>query len=156
MIFVTVGTNEARFDRLVEAAASIDIGEELVVQRGASTVCPENAEVHDFLPFELLVDFVRSSRAVVCHAGVGSIMVALANGKRPIVIPRLRKFGEAVDDHQLVFARRFEAEGLVTLAEPDTLPQVLARSRVSHEITPAPDGALAGELRRFIAQTVGA
>lgn len=154
MIFVTVGTNEARFDRLVEAIAAVDLDEQVVVQRGASNVCPANAQVHDFLPFETLVDFVRSSRAVVSHAGVGSIIVALANGRRPIVVPRLKEFGEAVDDHQLVFARRFEAQGLVTLAEPETLPQILARSQVSHEITATLDRALESELRGFIAQAV--
>lgn len=154
MIFVTVGTNEARFDRLLEAVAAVDLDEEVVVQRGASNVCPANAQVHDFLPFAVLVDFVRSSRAVVSHAGVGSIIVALANGKRPIVVPRLKEFGEAVDDHQLAFARRFDAQGLVTLAEPDGLSQLLACSQDSHDITARTDGGLENELRRVIAQAV--
>ena len=53
-------------------------------------------------------------------AGVGSVMVALANAKRPIVVPRRKSFGEAVDDHQLQLGRRFAEAGLVTLVEePD-------------------------------------
>ena len=44
-------------------------------------------------------------------------MTALANGKRPVVVPRLRRFGEAVDDHQVALGRRLDAAGLVTLVE---------------------------------------
>ena len=55
-------------------------------------------------PFDELVEHVRRARVVVSHAGVGSVLTALANGKRPVVVPRLHRFGEAVDDHQLPFA----------------------------------------------------
>jgi UDP-N-acetylglucosamine transferase subunit ALG13 len=73
-----------------------------------------------------MVTTIRQARAVVTHAGVGSVLVALANGKRPIVLPRLKKFGEAVDDHQLELGRRFAAAGLVTLVEdPDQLGEAL-------------------------------
>ena len=69
-----------------------------------------------------MVDAVRRARVVITHAGVGSVMVALANGKRPVVVPRRKSFGEAVDDHQLQLGRRFSAAGLVTLVEePDHL-----------------------------------
>lgn len=155
MIFVTVGTNEARFDRLIEAIAALDVDEQIVVQRGSSAVYPENAEVHDFLPFEMLVELVRSSRAVVSHAGVGSIMVALANERKPIVVPRLKAFGEAVDDHQVLFARRFEAEGLVSLANPETLRLVLARSESSLAMTTAEEAPLVEDLRNFIVDSIG-
>jgi UDP-N-acetylglucosamine transferase subunit ALG13 len=63
----------------------------------------------------------------VTHAGVGSILIALTNGKRPIVVPRLRAFGETVDDHQVESARRFATAGLVTLVEdPARLAEALA------------------------------
>ena len=72
---------------------------------------------------------IRRARVVVTHAGVGSVMVSLANGKRPVVVPRLKSFGEAVDDHQLQLGRRFAAAGLVTLVEaPDGLGAALAPS----------------------------
>ena len=64
---------------------------------------------------------------VVTHAGVGSILVAGANGKRPVVVPRLRRFGEAVDDHQLALAQKLEEIGLVVLVDdPSGLATVLA------------------------------
>jgi UDP-N-acetylglucosamine transferase subunit ALG13 len=153
MIFVTVGTNEARFDRLLQAVAALTTEEEIVVQHGSSQVRPANAELHDFLPFERMVELIVRARVVVTHAGVGSIMVALGNGKRPVAVPRLKAFGEAVDDHQLAFGRRFARAGLVTLVEsPDELGRSLGGD---HSAGARPRAtALAADLRAFLEQTV--
>lgn len=151
MIFVTVGTNEAPFDRLLRALADLRLGEPCVVQCGASAVRPLGARCVDFLPFDDVAAYVREARLVICHAGVGSVMVALMNGKRPVVVPRLRRFGEAVDDHQLAFARRFEQAGFVELVEdPAQLEFAIAGTA-----TPVPTAArgetrLAKELRAYL------
>jgi UDP-N-acetylglucosamine transferase subunit ALG13 len=151
MIFVTVGTNEARFDRLLRAVASLRIDEEVVVQHGhSSRIHPPHADVVDFLSFEGMVDTIRSARAVVTHAGVGSIMVALANGKRPIVVARLKSFGEAVDDHQLQLGRRFAEAGLVTFVEePELLGEALLREQEAAAVVPG-SSTLATDLRDFL------
>jgi UDP-N-acetylglucosamine transferase subunit ALG13 len=117
MIFVTVGTNEAPFDRLLEGVDALNLDEELVVQHGPSPIRPRRADCHEFLAFDQIVEYVRAARVVISHAGVGSVLVALANDKHPVVVPRLRQFGEAVDDHQLSFARRLHREGVLTCAE---------------------------------------
>ena len=116
MIFVTVGTNEARFDRLLQAVEKLEF-DDVVVQCGSSSLRPKNATCFDFLAFERLIEYVRSASVVVTHAGVGSIAVALANGRRPVVVPRLQRYGEAVDDHQVALAKRLDEGGLVTLVE---------------------------------------
>lgn len=154
MIFVTVGTNEAPFDRLIAALDAFPPGEDLVVQAGASRLRPARAMCIDFLPFDRLVEYVREARLVVAHAGVGSIMVALANGKRPVVVPRLHRHGEAVDDHQLELARRLDEHGLVTLVEdPARLPVAAARSLArTSELNG--DGRLAHELREYLEGTL--
>jgi UDP-N-acetylglucosamine transferase subunit ALG13 len=154
VIFVTVGTNEAPFDRLLNAVALIDTDEELLVQHGASRVRPTNANATclDFMSFEELVEHVRRARIVVTHAGVGSVLVSLTHGKCPIVVPRLHEFGEAVDDHQLFFARRFAETGLVTLVEdPAALPGALDGTASA----PAPSASvgsssLTAELRSYL------
>jgi UDP-N-acetylglucosamine transferase subunit ALG13 len=117
MIFVSVGTHEAPFDRLLTAVDELELDEVLVVQCGPSAIRPVRATCVEYLPFEEVVEHIRSSRAVVSHAGVGSVMIALANGRRPIVVPRLQRFGEHVDDHQLELGLRMSAAGLVTLVE---------------------------------------
>ena len=150
MIFVTVGTNEARFDRLLDAVARLQTDEELVVQHGPSRVHPPHATLFDYMPFPSVVEHVRRARVVVTHAGVGSIMVALANGKRPVVVPRLRAFGEAVDDHQVAFGHRFAAAGLVTFLEsPDELGTALEGEEHTAS-PPAASTALASDLRGFL------
>jgi UDP-N-acetylglucosamine transferase subunit ALG13 len=81
----------------------------------------------DFLSFEALAGRMREARVVVCHAGVGSMMLARRCGRRPVVVPRRLHLNEAVDDHQLPLARRLDAAGAVTLVEDaDRLSEVVA------------------------------
>jgi UDP-N-acetylglucosamine transferase subunit ALG13 len=155
MIFVSVGTHEAPFDRLLRALDELNHVEQLVVQHGPSTVRPRGAECHEFLSFDAVVEHVREARAVVMHAGVGSVMISLANGKRPIVMPRLQRLGEHVDDHQLELARRLERYGLVTLAESrDALARALTEDlRPERSMNGTP--ALATELQAYLAEHLG-
>jgi UDP-N-acetylglucosamine transferase subunit ALG13 len=137
VIFVTVGTNEAPFDRLVRWAADLGHGEDLLVQYGTS-VASHGAHGlwTDFLSFEETAAAVEAARVVVSHAGVGSILLAHRVGKRPIVIPRLRSRREAVDDHQWLFARRLAEAGLVVVAPHQRqLKQIVANPPVFREAT---------------------
>lgn len=158
MIFVTVGTNEAPFDRLLAAVDGLEVEETTVVQCGSSALRPAGCECVEFMSFDQIVEHVRAARVVVTHAGVGSVLVALANGKRPIVVPRLAAHGEAVDDHQLAFARRFASEGQVRLVdELDRLRGVL-REEGTHTVERRPgpgDGGLAADIRRYIDAELG-
>lgn len=156
MILVTVGTNEARFDRLLEALAGLPDGKELFVQHGPSPIRPAGATCTEYLAFEELAERVREADAVVTHAGVGSILTALLNGARPIVVPRLQRYGEAVDDHQLDFGRRAADACLVTLVEDVAeLPAAVARLQASPPQPPRPDERLITDLRSFLAGAVG-
>jgi UDP-N-acetylglucosamine transferase subunit ALG13 len=139
VIAVVLGTQRYRFDRLLRALDGIE--EELVVQGGSSTFRPQGATWFEFLEYPALVERMRAARVVVSHAGVGAIVTAVAEGKRPVVVPRLKRYGEAVDDHQVPFARRLAEVGLVTLVEdPAELPAAVAE-------TPPPPPALGGESR---------
>jgi UDP-N-acetylglucosamine transferase subunit ALG13 len=157
MIFVTVGTNEAPFDRLVRAVGELRLDEEIVVQHGASSVRPLRASCREAMPFAELVEHMKEARVVVTHAGVGSILVAGANGKRPVVVPRLRRFGEAVDDHQLALARRLEEIGLVVLVDdPSGLAKVLADPPAESAPVLRESSRLETELRAFLVEQVAA
>jgi UDP-N-acetylglucosamine transferase subunit ALG13 len=149
MIFVTIGTCEP-FDRLLAAVDDLDTGEAIVAQTGRSTVQPRSARCVEFLPYDALAELVASARVVVTHAGVGSILTSLILGKRPIVVPRLRRFGDAVDDHQLELATRLADLGLVThLPDPADLAEAL--DVASEELGGIRrGGTLADELGRYI------
>ncbi|MGH3072853.1 MAG: glycosyltransferase [Gaiellaceae bacterium] len=155
MIFVSVGTNEARFDRLLRAVDGLDAPDGLVVQHGPSPVRPRGATCVDYLSFEDMTDHIRRARVLIMHAGVGSVLAALGNGVRPLVVPRLKQFGEAVDDHQVGFGRRLHAEGLVELVEdPDALSGAVVRYEGRFEGAVGVEGRLVEELRDFIGSVV--
>jgi exopolysaccharide biosynthesis glucuronosyltransferase PssE len=152
VILVTVGTNEATFDRLLRTVEGLAAQEEVVVQHGPSAVRPRGATCREFMPFDELVATMRRARVVVTHAGVGSVMTALLAGKRPIVVPRLRRHGEAVDDHQLAWARRLEEGGLAVLVEePALLGPAVEHHAGDVDASLRPDQRLVDELRGFLA-----
>jgi UDP-N-acetylglucosamine transferase subunit ALG13 len=151
MIFVSVGTNEARFDRLLQAVDGLGAGEELVVQHGPSPVRPAGATCVDYLSFEQMTEHLARARVAVLHAGVGSVLAALASGSRPVVVPRLQRHGEAVDDHQVGFGRRLHEEGLVVFVEdPAQLPEAVAAHERRFEGAVGVEGRLVEELRELI------
>jgi UDP-N-acetylglucosamine transferase subunit ALG13 len=144
VILVTVGTNEQPFDRLVRAAASLEVDEPLLVQYGSSRVPHGPGRWVEFLPFDELAALAQTARVIVCHAGVGSIMVARERGKRPIVVPRRHHLAEAVDDHQLPLAQRLHAAGMVTLLEDERRLQSHVLAPVAATGTAQVAGRLSG------------
>lgn len=156
MIFVTVGSSKSPFDRLLRAVDAAFFDEDVVVQHGASTVRPRNAECVGFLEFDGFVARIEQARVVVTHAGVGSIMTSLAHGKCPVVMPRRAEFGEAVDDHQLPFARRADELGLVELVESETdLGEAVRGHAGGHGAAAEARSPIEVELRQYIQQTIG-
>ena len=156
MIFVSVGTHEAPFDRMLRAVYELELDEQLVVQHGPSTVRSDSAVEVEYLSFEEVVDYIRKARAVVMHAGVGSVMISLANGKRPIVMARRFEFAEHVDDHQVELARRMDANGLATFVDGvDELRAVLAGApEAAGRMSGAP--WLGDDLAGYLADQIGA
>jgi UDP-N-acetylglucosamine transferase subunit ALG13 len=134
MIVVTTGTNEWAFDRLVRMAASVAGDEPLFMQYGSSEERSDHGEWVDFVPFEELEQRMREARVVISHAGVGSIMLARRCGQRPIVLPRLGRLSEAVDDHQVELGRRLHAAGLVTFVEDEAEMAAAVRAAATPEL----------------------
>jgi UDP-N-acetylglucosamine transferase subunit ALG13 len=156
MIVFTVGTNEQPFDRLVGAAAALGANGPLLVQYGSSVITGGPGRWIQFMPFEDLAREMGQATAVVCHAGVGSIMLARRCGHRPIVVPRRLHLDEAVDDHQLQLARRLHIAGIVRLVE-DVEQLSEAIQGEGEESSAAPGfgempgaAALAADLGRFL------
>jgi beta-1,4-N-acetylglucosaminyltransferase len=118
MIFLTVGT-QIPFDRLVKVVdEAIDRGvikEQIYAQIGESLYEPHNFKSVKFLNKQEFDDSVSRCSCIISHAGMGSITLALDNNKPMLVMARLKKFGEAVNDHQVALARRFEKYGCLLL-----------------------------------------
>jgi UDP-N-acetylglucosamine transferase subunit ALG13 len=156
MILVTTGASQFPFDRLLEAVGELETGEPIVVQHGCSAVRPDNGQCLDFVPMADLGRLIDEARVVVTHAGVGSILLCLSHGRRPIVVPRMKRYRETVDDHQVESARRFDAAGLVTLVEdPADLSAALLQGAAAELVAPTfGEGALVRDLRGYFEQTI--
>lgn len=109
MIFVTVGTHEQQFDRLVRTVDKLrengDIDEEIIVQTGYSTYEPRFCKWSKLYPYHEMVQLATDARIVVTHGGPSSFIMPLRLGKVPIVVPRQKRFGEHVNNHQMEFCR---------------------------------------------------
>ena len=108
MIFVTVGTHEQQFNRLVEYMDkwSMNHNEEVVIQTGFSTYEPKNASWSKLFPYNIMFEMVEKARIVITHGGPSSFIMPLQIGKIPIVVPRKHELDEHVNDHQVDFCRK--------------------------------------------------
>jgi UDP-N-acetylglucosamine--N-acetylmuramyl-(pentapeptide) pyrophosphoryl-undecaprenol N-acetylglucosamine transferase len=146
LIFLSLGTHEAPFERAIDAIAPFAIdGSEVIVQHGSTSARVDLPQIswQQYMPYQQVITVMSRADTVVCHAGVGTIVTALQVGHLPIVIPRLRRFGEHVDDHQCDIAGRLAERGLVTcVALDETLKIHPTQSQAHHEgdFTAAGDG----------------
>jgi UDP-N-acetylglucosamine transferase subunit ALG13 len=126
VIFVTVGSTEIGFPRLIEALAALP-GDQLSVQHGPVPPPAHAAEAIAYLSFERVVERMEAADVVVSHAGVGSILCAMRAGHTPVVVPRSRRLFETVDDHQMEFARALADEGkVITVFDESALAGAVA------------------------------
>jgi len=109
VIFVTVGTHEQPFNRLIEyidhAKGDGLIADDIIIQTGFSTYKPDYCKWKALFPYEEMVGNVADARIVITHGGPASFIMPLQIGKIPIVVPRQHKFNEHVNDHQVDFVR---------------------------------------------------
>lgn len=161
MVFVSVGTERFPFDRLIQAvdqAASQLNGEPIFVQLGHSTYRPQRCQWTRILPYQDLIEQIRRARIVVCHAGAGILLLCARSGKAPIVLPRRKRFGEHVDDHQPELAMRMAQLGYVLLAErpEEIVPLILEYEEREARMCPRfpSHPALASSLSEYLATTM--
>lgn len=109
MIFVTVGTHEQPFNRLIKAVDELKrdgvITDDVIMQTGFSTYEPQYCQWNKFIPYQDMIKNVEDARIVITHGGPASFIMPLQIGKTPIVVPRQHKFEEHINDHQVEFAR---------------------------------------------------
>ncbi|MBQ8306757.1 MAG: multidrug MFS transporter [Blautia sp.] len=120
MIFVTVGTHEQPFNRLVEYMDkwANEHDEEVVIQTGFSTYEPKHSRWQKLFPYSEMIKNVADARIVITHGGPSSFIMPLQIGKVPIVVPRKHEFDEHVNDHQVDFCRKVaERQGNIIVVE---------------------------------------
>lgn len=110
MIFVTVGTHEQGFDRLIKEIDRLKkeniINEDVIIQKGYTDYEPEYCETYKLIGYDELQDYLAKARIIITHGGPASFVAPLAIGKTPIVVPRQKQFEEHVNDHQVDFVKQ--------------------------------------------------
>lgn len=143
MIFVITGMEVHPFDRLARAVDELGrtgaVGEDFFMQLGTCNYEPHHVRYERFLSFGDVREQIGRASVVVTHAGAGSALLCIEQGKRPVVVPRRPVYGEQVDEHQLPFAEKLENAGLATVVhEMDELAAAIAAARSMS----APSGSL--------------
>ena len=110
MIFVTVGTNNVGFDRLIkkmdEIAGRID--KKVIMQIGYSYYNPNNAQWFKFLKYDEIKNFYNDADIIVSHAGTSTMLDILSLEKPYIIVPRLKEYGENIHSQQMELAKALE------------------------------------------------
>jgi UDP-N-acetylglucosamine transferase subunit ALG13 len=154
VILVSVGTHTAPFDRLVVAADEYarSVSEDVVIQRGVSRLVPRHARFFDFCTSAEFGNLIRESRVVVCQAA--DTVVDALRLRRPVVaVPRMRKYGEVINDHQVDFANALASRGWVHAEyEPILLHRAIDLATAGPTPIPAGQPEIARAIRRQIFQ----
>lgn len=157
MIFLTVG-GQLPFDRLVRRVdewAEDRQRNDIVAQIGAADYRPRHMQIRPFVSPAEFETLAREANAIVAHAGIGTILTALELGKPLLVLPRLARFREHRNDHQVQTARHFSEAGLVLAAlDDEDLPAQLDQLEAStgpERIGPTAPPELIERIRDFAA-----
>jgi UDP-N-acetylglucosamine transferase subunit ALG13 len=122
------------FDRLVKKVdelANEGVIEDVFIQAGFSRYEPKHCKFKRFIEMEKFEELIRRSDLVISHGGAGTIICALEHNKPTIVVPRLKRFQEHVNDHQLDLVRTLEEEGrIIAIYDVDDLREGVKRAKM--------------------------
>lgn len=130
MIFVILGTQDKPFQRILDIVEkeikNCNITDNVVVQNGVTSY---NSKFMKLIPFMDGTEFeetISKADLVICHGGYGTLSTALKHRKKIIAVPRLHKYGEHVNDHQIQIVKDFTEKGfLIPLNEGELLSKKL-------------------------------
>ena len=155
MIFLTVGTLFP-FDRLVKAvddALDEDLTDkEVLAQIGRRGYRPHNMEYVEIMEKGSFSSYFQKASFIISHAGIGTIAMAFKYGKPLLVMPRLKRYREHVNDHQVDTARKFEELGhILAVYDVKDLPDGIHKLKnfVPKERKASPE-AVADRIRSFL------
>lgn len=132
MILITLGTQDKSFTRILEKVDELInkkiIKEKVIVQAGYTKYESKNMEIFDYVSKNQLEKYIEEASLIITHAGVGTIFDCLKKGKKIIAVPRLSKYREHNNDHQLQIVEEFSKEGFILpIYEMDELEDALKK-----------------------------
>jgi len=160
-IFVTLGFENFSFDRLIRAidngVRNRRISGDILIQTGHSLYPVRYCESKRFLQFDEIMSCFRAADIVVGHAGVGTTLLCLSLGKIPVIFPRLAKYREHVDNHQMQFAKMLEKRKMVLVAydDDDLLAKISGYGPLVESLRLHRADAPSGSLRVYLEELLG-
>ncbi len=114
-VLVSLGTQKQQFTRILRLIENSDELKcaEILVQAGHTKYKSDRMNIIEFMNQEGFNIALKDADIVICHGGVGTIFSALKSGKKVLAVPRLAKYDEHVDDHQLEICRELQKEGYI-------------------------------------------
>lgn len=127
-----LGTQNNSFYRLLEEIDRlIEIGkinDEVIVQAGYTKYKSQNMKIVDFVSNDEIEKLEQQADCIITHGGVGSIIGSIEIGKKVIAVPRLKQYGEHVNDHQLDIIESFDKLGyIIGITDVSQLEEALQR-----------------------------
>ena len=129
MIFVSLGTNDKDFSRLLrEIDRQIELGnikDKVIVQSGFTKYESNNMSIVDLMSMSEFSDNIKNCDFLITHGGVGTILDGLKYGKKIIAFPRLSEFQEHVNNHQIEILDEFHRCGYILSGDVSDLSRLL-------------------------------
>ena len=116
MVFVTVGTQDKPFKRLldlVQKAIDEKIIDDVIVQAGCTLYKSDNMKIYDLLSQDEYEEYIKKCDLLITHGGVGNILTGLKYNRKIIAVPRLAELGEHTNNHQRQIVNKFAEEGYI-------------------------------------------
>lgn len=134
MIFVALGTQDKSFERLLkiidENIENNVITEEVIVQAGYTKYKSDNMQIFDYVSIDDFNKYINECSLFITHGGVGNILSALKLNKKIIAVPRLSKYMEHTNDHQLQIVNNFYEKGyILRLLETEDFKEVYEKAK---------------------------
>lgn len=130
MIFVTVGTHNQGYERLIKKMDEISskLNEKVVMQIGTTKYEPKNAKWFRFIDYDEIINIMESSNIIICHGGAGTLLDVLKLNKPTIVVPRFKKFNEHYDDHELELAESLnKSKNILVVFNIEKLEEIISK-----------------------------
>lgn len=134
MILITLGTQDKSFERLLKSVdkeiENGNIKEKVIAQIGTTKYESKNMELFDLIPRERFDALIEECSLLITHGGVGSILTGVTKGKKVIAAPRLSKYKEHINDHQIQIVERFAKEKyILELKDFSKLGKIIEKSK---------------------------
>ena len=119
MIFVCIGSRDYQFNRLIKKMDELVLDgivtDHVIMQIGESEYIPKYCEYYRFVDREQFKKYQQEAKLIISHGGTGALVGALKMGKQVIAVPRLAKYGEHIDDHQMQISEVLEKGGYLRM-----------------------------------------